>query len=66
MTDTDKEIVLAYAENNMNRSETARQFYMSYSGLLFRLERIQRITGLDPRKFYDLVKLVEMCKGDNE
>lgn len=37
----------------MNVSETARQLYVHRNTLVYRLEKIQKITGLDVRVFDD-------------
>lgn len=60
----DKHLVLAYAENDMNLTATSRAFYMGVSTIRYRLHIVRQQTGLNPQRFYDLVKLVEMCKGD--
>lgn len=64
--DRDKRVVLAYAENNMNLTATAKVVYMGVSTIRYRLHIVRQQTGLNPQRFYDLVNLVEMCKGDNE
>ncbi len=40
-----------FFENSLNISETARQLYVHRNTLVYRLERIQRLIGLDIRKF---------------
>lgn len=40
-------------ENNLNISETARQLYIHRNTLVYRLERMQKILGLDIRLFDD-------------
>ncbi len=40
-------------ENNLNISETARQLYVHRNTLVYRLERIEKILGLDIRTFED-------------
>lgn len=42
-----------FFENNLNISETARQLYIHRNTLVYRLEKIQRQTGLDVRVFED-------------
>ena len=42
-----------FFENNLNISETARQLYLHRNTLVYRLEKIQKTTGLDVRKFED-------------
>lgn len=42
-----------FFENNLNVSETARQLYVHRNTLVYRLEKLQRSTGLDIRVFDD-------------
>lgn len=46
-----------FFENNLNISETARQLYVHRNTLVHRLERIQKLTGLDVRMFEDALTL---------
>ena len=52
-------------ENNLNISETARQMYIHRNTLVYRLERIQRIIGLDLRVFDDamMFRIAMMVKS---
>lgn len=45
--------VNSFFENDLNISETARKLYVHRNTLVYRLEKIQKITGLDVRKFDD-------------
>ena len=54
----DKEITEtaeAFLENNLNVSETARILYLHRNTLTYRLDKIQKYTGLDLRKFSDAI-----------
>lgn len=42
-----------FFENNLNISETARKLYVHRNTLVYRLEKIQKMTGLDVRVFDD-------------
>lgn len=42
-----------FYENNLNISETARQLYLHRNTLVYRLERMEKMLGLDIRKFDD-------------
>lgn len=44
-----------FLENNLNVSETSRNLYMHRNTLMYRLDKIERLTGLDLRKFSDAV-----------
>jgi carbohydrate diacid regulator len=62
LTDLDVQVVLAYADNNMNASETARNLFMHRNTVQYHLDVAGKKTGLSPLKFYDLVKLVGILK----
>ena len=52
----DEETVITinkFFENNLNVSETARQMFVHRNTLVYRLEKLQRSTGLDIRSFED-------------
>lgn len=42
-----------FFENNLNVSETSRQLYVHRNTLVYRLDKIQKLTGLDLRMFDD-------------
>ncbi len=44
-----------FFENNLNVSETARQLYIHRNTLVYRLEKIKRLTGLELTSFDDAV-----------
>lgn len=44
-----------FFENNLNISETSRQLYVHRNTLVYRLDKIQKTTGLDLRKFDDAI-----------
>lgn len=58
LTDTDIQVVLAFADNNMDATKTGRKVFLNKSSVKYHLERVGAKTGLSPLKFYDLVKLV--------
>ena len=43
----------AFLSNNLNVSETAREMYIHRNTLIYRIDKIERLTGLDIRKFSD-------------
>ncbi len=45
----------AFLESSLNVSETSRNLYMHRNTLMYRLDKIERITGLNIRKFSDAV-----------
>ncbi len=55
---TDSETMLTiqkFFENNLNISETSRQLFVHRNTLVYRLDKIQKITGLDLRSFDDAI-----------
>ena len=44
-----------FLENNLNVSETSRKLFLHRNTLTYRLDKIERQTGLDIRKFSDAV-----------
>lgn len=51
--DEELQTVFTFFDNNLNISETARQLYIHRNTLVYRLEKIQKRTGLDVRVFED-------------
>ncbi len=63
----DSETILTiqkFFENNLNVSETSRQLYVHRNTLVYRLDKIQKLTGLDLRTFDDAIifKVAMMVK----
>jgi len=44
-----------FFENSLNLSETARQLFIHRNTLVYRLDKIQKVMGLDLRNFHDAV-----------
>ncbi|MCD8131083.1 MAG: helix-turn-helix domain-containing protein [Lachnospiraceae bacterium] len=51
------ETINKFFENNLNVSETSRQLFMHRNTLVYRIEKLQKNTGLDIRKFDDAMTL---------
>lgn len=49
------ETIDKFFENSLNVSETARQLFIHRNTLVYRLDKIQRLTGLDLRVFDDAI-----------
>jgi len=47
--------VSKFFENNLNISETSRQLYIHRNTLVYRLDKLQKLTGLDLRNFDDAI-----------
>ena len=44
-----------FFENNLNVSETSRKLFVHRNTLVYRLEKIRRLTGLDLKEFDDAI-----------
>jgi sugar diacid utilization regulator len=62
ITKKQKMAILAFAECNMNASETARKLSHNRNTVVGKLETVKDNTKLNPFSFYDLIKLVEIAK----
>ena len=49
--------VLSFFENNLNISETSKKIFMHRNTLIYRLDKINKLTGLDIRKFDDAMTM---------
>ena len=47
---------------NMNIGEVSRQLFMHRNTVTYHLDKVKRQTGLDPRRFYDLIELVKLAQ----
>ncbi len=65
LSEKDKRIILALADNNMKWKITAYALGMHWNSVWYRLGKIYDQTDLDPRNFYDLQKLVEMAREED-
>ena len=66
MTPTRCRVILALAECDMSANAASKKLFMDSSTVVYHIRRIKAITGKDPRKFFDLVDLVAMVKGERE
>ena len=64
LSDVQKETIKAFAECNMNAAKTAERMFMCRNAVIYNLNEIKRKTQLDPRRFYDLIKLLKMVGDD--
>ena len=62
-----------FFDNSLNISETARQLYIHRNTLVYRLERLQKMIGLDIRNFEEaltfkiaMMVIAHMGEADNE
>lgn len=64
LTFEEKLFIKSYADNNMRLCPAARVSYCNYQTLDFRLSQIYKRTKLNPRNFYDLVKLMKIIGNE--
>ena len=62
LDERDLKIVQAFANNNMKINPTAKEVNYTDGTITYHLNKVKRLTGLDPKKFWDLVKLCETMK----
>lgn len=62
MNKEDAHIVVAMANHNMNVTDVAHAIFTHRNTVLYHLNKVKQQTGLDPRRFYDLVELVKMAQ----
>lgn len=58
LDERDYKIIQVMADNNLNVSMTAEELYMHRNTVIYHIEKIKRITGLDARNFFDLHSLL--------
>lgn len=59
LTDIQREVLVAYAECNMNMSQAAKKLYMHHNNVAHHLELIRKKSDLNPRNLFDLIKLLQ-------
>jgi len=57
LAEEDKELLKAYYEENMSLSKTCFRLFLHKNTLQYKLDRIERLSGYNPRKFKDAVVL---------
>lgn len=63
LTETRARIILALADNDMKVYTAAIAAHYGRSNVDYQLRQIRKLTGLNPRNFYDLQKLVQMANA---
>ena len=66
LDERDYRIILSFAKNSMREPETSWDLDVHRNTITYRIRKIKALTGLDPREFYDLIKLVDMAKSQLE
>ncbi|MBO5715055.1 MAG: helix-turn-helix domain-containing protein [Clostridia bacterium] len=60
------EIIFTLAECGLNPSRAARKLNIHRNTVIYHIGEIEDFTGLNPLDFYDLQKLLERVKADDE
>lgn len=63
MDKLDAKIIVAYVRSNMKICEAARRLKYHRNTFTHMLDRIRKVTDLDPRNFFDLGELYEIARG---
>ena len=66
LTDNEKELIRAMADHDMNVNAAARAMYHHRNSVIYHVEKIKHKTGLDPRRFYDLVSLIVLIDEEED
>lgn len=64
MTQQEKEIVLTFADSDMKLYTAANRMHYNRNTVKYHMGKIKQETGLEPRRFWDLVKLVQMAESE--
>ena len=62
MTEHDAELILALADNGLVMHKVAKLCYLHHNTVRYHVDNIREKTGLDPRDFWDMQKLVPMAQ----
>ena len=65
LSQTDIDIIRSLAKNGLNRSSASRELHYANQTVAYHVDRIKEVTGMDPRDFYDMIKLLKMV-GEGE
>lgn len=60
------EIIKAMAKCDLSTTNASRELHRHRNTVIYWIEKMKKDTGLDCRKFYDLVKLLEMVEKDGD
>ena len=62
----DVDVIIAFANNDMNYSRTARELGVDHRTVNRRLDSVYKRSKLNPNKFRDLVRLVNIIEEDDD
>jgi sugar diacid utilization regulator len=58
ITGIQQELITLFAECDMNMSEASRRGYIHRNTISYHFDEVKKNTGIDPRKFFGLVELL--------
>ena len=64
LTKTQREVIRLMAECNLNVTAVARVSHYHPNTIMYHLNRIQEVTGENPRTFYGEIKLLELINTE--
>ena len=64
LDDRKREIIRCFADCNMNVTATAKRLHFHRNTVVYHLEQIYKKTYLDPTRFYDLIRLLEIVEAE--
>ena len=56
------ETIFAYAQTNMSVNGAAKMMHYTRSAVDYNLNSIYKMTGLNPKNFYDLMELIRLIQ----
>lgn len=65
LNDTRKRVAQAYADAGMNVTGAARILGLTTDTIYYHLDQIKARTGLDPRNFWDLARLLGLRREEH-
>ena len=66
LTEQQKSIIRSMCDNNLSIAAVARELSYHRNAIMYHVEKIKENTGLNPQRFYDLIKLEEIVKLNNQ
>ena len=62
----DVDVIIAFANNDMNYTRTARELDIDHRTVYRRLDSVHKRSKLNPHRFRDLVRLVQIIEDDDD
>lgn len=66
ITRVDVEIIESFARNGMKIQKVADDVHYDPKTIRYHFSRVHRLTGLNPRDFYDLWAILQLLKGETD